>query len=181
MHEVRVGRVEAALVAADVEAVRQALAAVSDAEIADHASSGAAICSLARAWLALREDRPGDVRAHLRRATGEPVDQFAGPYAAQRIFGPALDIAAGLALAEGDPARAVTLLHAATAVLTLRGTVPERTRVRWARAVGRDAAVLLPPDAYAEAAGRGERMRLADALGYAELPLPVTPDRPPRP
>ena len=123
--------------------------------------------------LALREGRHREVRPHLRRGLGEVVDQFAGPYAAQRIFGPALDLAAGLAAAENDLVRAVTVLHAATAVLTLGGAVPERPQVRWASEVDALATAALDPDEYAAAAVRGSRMRLTEALAYAGLPTPA--------
>jgi hypothetical protein len=167
MHEVRMARAEAAFASGAIDAVRQALFDVADTEIGDFPSTGTGPYWLCRAWLALYEGRLEDVWAYLGRAVGETTDQLAGPYAAQRIFGPAVDLAAGLALAEGQPGRAVTLHHAATAILTLGGTVPERPHVRWAREVA-----LLDPAEYGSAAERGSRMRLADALAYAGLPTP---------
>ncbi len=167
MHEARMARAEAAFASGDIDAVRRSLAGVTAAEIADFPSTGTGPYWLCRSWLALHEGRLDEVRAHLGRAVGETTDQLAGPYAAQRIFGPAVDLAAGLALAEGQPGRAVTLHYAATAILTLAGTVPERPHVRWARE-----AALLDPAGYGSAAERGSRMRLADALAYAGLPTP---------
>jgi hypothetical protein len=180
MDEVRMARAEAAFVSADLGAVRAALASL-DLDAFDGSgvpSIGTAICWLCHSWLALREDRLGDAHAHLRRAVGGVTEHLTGPYAAQRIFGPALDLAAELAYAEGDVPRAVTLLHAATAVLTLRGTVPARPQVRWSLPLAARARDRLTPPAFAAAAARGTRMRLVDALSYAHLPLSVPP--PPR-
>jgi hypothetical protein len=174
MHEVRMARAEVALAAVDPDAVRAALDAIGRSELADFPPTGMATYRLCHGWLALLDRRYDDVRAHLRDAMTEANDHFAGPYAAQRIFGPALDLSAGLALAEGDAALAVTLRHAATAVLTLNGNVPERPDVRWAGEVDRQASALLTPDQYTEAADRGQRMRLLEALRYANLPSPRT-------
>jgi predicted ATPase/DNA-binding SARP family transcriptional activator len=172
MDEVRMARAEAAFVSSDMAATRTALASI---DLSGVPTIGTAVCWLCHCWLALREDRLGDAHAHLRRAVGGVTGHLTGPYAAQRIFGPALDLAAGLAFAEGDPARATTLLHAATAVLTLRGTVPERPQVRWVKAAGERTREMLDPATYAAAAERGTRMRLVDALAFANLSLPHIP------
>src|SRR5262249_55468662 len=148
-----------------------ALGAVDLASV-DGEPTGTAISWLCISWLALHEGRLDDARADLRRAIGDMTEHYAGPHAAQRIFGPALALAAWRALAEGGAGRAVTLLHAATAVLTLRGTVPERPQVRWARRVDAQARELLDAGGYAAAAERGTRIRLAEALRYADLPAP---------
>jgi predicted ATPase len=174
MHEVRMARAEVALAAVDPDAVRAALDAIGRTDFAHFPPTGLATYRLCHGWLALLDGRYADVRAHLRDAMSEATDHFAGPYAAQRIFGPALDLCAGLALAEGDAALAVTLRHAATAVLTLYGNVPERPEVRLAGEVDRQARTQLTPDQHAEAAERGQRARLLEALRYADLPLPRT-------
>jgi predicted ATPase/DNA-binding SARP family transcriptional activator len=172
MHEVRMARAEVALAAVDPDAVRAALDAIGRTDLAHSPPTGMATYRLCQGWLALLDGRFDDVRVHLREAVTEETDHFAGPYAAQRIFGPALDLSAGLALAEGDAALAVTLRHAATAVLTLYGNVPERPDVRLAGEVDRRAATQLTPEQYTEAAERGGRTRLVDALRYANLPSP---------
>ncbi len=174
MHEVRMARAEVALAAVDPDAVRAALDDVGRPDLADFPPTGMATYHLCHGWLGLLDGRYDDVRGHLRDAMTEVTDHFAGPYAAQRIFGPALDLCAGLALAEGDAARAVTLRHTATAVLTLHGKVPERPDVRLAGEVDRQASARLSPERYTEAVERGQRMRLLDALRYANLPLPAT-------
>jgi len=173
MHEVRMARAEVACATGDIEGARAALVDIGADDVASFPSTGTATYWLCRSWLALRDARHGEVRLHLRRGLGEVVDQFAGPYAAQRIFGPALDLAAGVAAAERDLVRAVTVLHAATAVLTLGGAVPERPRVRWASEVDTVATASLDPDEYAAAAARGSRMRLTEALAFAGLPTPT--------
>jgi len=177
MHEVRMARAEVACATGDIDGARAALAEIGADDVASFPSTGTATYWLCRSWLALREGRHREVRLHLRRGLDEVVDQFAGPYAAQRIFGPAMDLAAGLAAAERDLVRAVTVLHAATAVLTLGGAVPERGQVRWASEVDALATDALDPDQYAAAAARGSRMRLTEALAYAGLPTPA--ERPP--
>jgi non-specific serine/threonine protein kinase len=160
MHEVRMARAEADMVSGDVGAIRVSLASIDVAAMTDFPSATYWLC---RSWLALREDRRADAWDDLRRAMAEVSDEFAGPYTAQRIFGPALDLAAALALAEGDVARAVTLVNAATAVLTLGGTVPERPQVRLASEVDQHTA------AFPEAAERGRRMSLVEALRYGRV------------
>jgi hypothetical protein len=166
MHEVRMARAEVACASGDIEGARSALAQISTDDVASFPSTGTAPYWLCRSWLGLREGRHDEVRLQLRRALGEMIEQFAGPYAAQRIFGPALDLAAGMAAAEGDLVRAVTVHHAATAVLTLGGAVPERPQVRWAAEVDALAAAALYPDEYAarrpgvsNAADRGTGVR----------------------
>jgi predicted ATPase len=173
MHEVRMARAEVACASGDIEGARSALAQIGTDEVAAFPSTGTAPYWLCRSWLALREGRHNEVRLHLRQALGEIIEEFAGPYAAQRIFGPALDLAAGLAAAERDLVRAVTIHHAATAVLTLGGAVPERPQVRWATEVDALATAALDPDEYAAAAAQGSRMRLTEALAYARLPIPA--------
>jgi hypothetical protein len=167
MHEVRMARVEGAFASGDMDAGRQAIAGFRDTEMADFPSTGTGPYWLCRSWLALHEGRFDDVRAHLGRAVDETTGELAGPYAAQRILGPAVDLAAALVLAEGQPARAVTLRHAATAILTMGGVVPERRHVRWSREV-----ILPDPAEYAAAADLGRRMRPAEALSYADVATP---------
>jgi predicted ATPase/DNA-binding SARP family transcriptional activator len=171
--EVRLARAEVALAAGDTEGIRSSLKSIDVDELADLPSTGAATYWLCRSWLALRDGRYGEVRAHLARALDAVTDDLAGPHAAQRVYGPALDLAAGLALADGEVDRAVTLWHAATGVLTLGGTVPERPQVRWVHEVEERAPARLDPAGYAEAAARGRRMYLAEALRYAGLPPPA--------
>jgi predicted ATPase len=167
--EVRLARAEVALAAGDADVLRSTLASIDVDELADLPSTGPATYWLCQAWLALREGRHGEVRVDLARAIGAVTDDLAGPYAAQRVFGPALDLAAGLALAEGEADRAVTLRYAATAVLTLGGAVPERPQVRWVREVEERAPALLDASGYAEAAAVGMRLHLTEALRCAGL------------
>ena len=159
-HEVRMARAEADMVTGDLDAIRESLASIDIAAMADFPSATYWLC---RSWLALREDRRSDAWDDLQHAMAQVSDESAGPYAAQRIFGPVLDLAAALALADGDVARAVTLWHAATAILTLGGTVPERPQVRLAREVAEHTA------AFPEAAERGRRMGLVEALRLTGL------------
>jgi predicted ATPase len=175
MHEVRMARAEVACASGDIEGARSALSEIGTDDVASFPSTGTAPYWLCRSWLALREGRHNEVKLHLHQALGEIIEEFAGPYAAQRIFGPSLDLASGLAAADRDLVRAVTLHHAATAVLTLSGAVPERPQVRWASEVDALATAALDPDEYAAAAARGSRMRLTEALAYAGLPTPAEP------
>jgi hypothetical protein len=114
----------------------------------------------------------------LRRALTAVIDQHRGPHVARRILGPALDLAAALAVAQGQASRAVTLLHAADSVLTLSGAVPNRPQARWSNELRAKLEADLDAAAYAEAATRGSAMSAIEALRWAGLRLPpAAPNR----
>ncbi|MEO3856818.1 BTAD domain-containing putative transcriptional regulator [Acrocarpospora sp. B8E8] len=167
--EVEVARAELAWIYADADAVARALGAV---EVAGFPPAAVASYWLSHAWLALHEGRYDQVPGHLREGLAAVLDQHEGPYAAQRILGPALDLAAALAAAQDRPVHAAILLHAADVTLTSGGAFAERPQVRWANSLRARLRAILAEDSYAWAAARGRAMSTAEALRYAGLPVP---------
>ncbi|WP_155361206.1 ATP-binding protein, partial [Acrocarpospora macrocephala] len=167
--EVEVARAELAWIYADADAVARALGAV---EVAGFPPAAVASYWLSHAWLALHEGRHDQVPGHLREGLAAVLDQHEGPYAAQRILGPALDLAAALAAAQDRPVHAAILLHAADITLTSGGAFAERPQVRWANSLRARLKATLAEDSYAWAAARGSAMSTAEALRYAGLPVP---------
>jgi tetratricopeptide (TPR) repeat protein len=167
--EVEVARAELAWIYADAEAVATALGKVA---VADFPPTAVSSYWLSHAWLALHEGRYDQVSGYLREGLAAVLDQHEGPYAAQRILGPALDLAAALAAAQERPVHAAILLHAADVTLTTGGAFAERPQVRWANALRTRLRTILEDDSYAWAAARGRAMSTAKALRYAGLPVP---------
>jgi predicted ATPase/DNA-binding SARP family transcriptional activator len=176
-YEVRLARAEVACALGDVAVARAALAVVSEDEVR-MSPIGATTYWLCRGWLANATGNSTEVPELLRRALADTEDQATGPYAAQRIFGPALDLAAAVAAGRGEYERAVTLRHAATGVLTLDGRLPDRAAVRWSQEVERVARGAMRSSEYSAAAARGAAMGLVQALRYAGLPTPSRGQRP---
>lgn len=117
-----------ARISGDAEALRAVLTAISDRDTVDTLGSDYAMTWLAQAWLghawlAMADGDHAAVTGHLATAFATIGRLHLGPFVAQRVVCPGLNIAAAHALSGRDAARAVRILAGARVVLRSFGTV----------------------------------------------------------